>query len=112
MCDERILLGWAEQYQAEIRKEVEMVRRARLVKARKASQQEPRGSFLGRDSCGVPGDSAGKPWKSQSPPAPLSKGPRPFARAEARCPFPKSYASCKDCQCACSLADTPATLAG
>ena len=68
MCDERILLGWAEQYQAEIRKEVEMARRARLVKARKASQQEPRGSFLGQlwRAWGFGGQALEKPVASRA----------------------------------------------
>jgi hypothetical protein len=68
MMDEKILLDWAQQYQAEIRKEVEMVRRARLVKARKSGQPEPRASFLGQlwRACGFGGRVLEKPVASRA----------------------------------------------
>ena len=68
MMDEKILLNWAQQYQAEIRKEVEMIHRARLVKARKASQQEPRVSLLGQlwRACGFSGRTLEKPVPSRA----------------------------------------------
>jgi hypothetical protein len=68
MCDEKILLCWVEQYQAEIRKEVEMVRRARLVKARQSGQLEPRVSFLGQlwRACGFGGNTLEKPVASRA----------------------------------------------
>ena len=68
MFDEKLMLNWAHQYQAEIRKEVEMVRQARQVKARKAAQQAPRVSLLGQlwRACGFGGRVLEKPVASRA----------------------------------------------